>query len=120
MAYDTMKTVIIGVETRAEAKARIGAALNGKPQGSFISFISVDLMWKILTPKRWEIIRAMTSGTWLRPSLRPPGQARKPSPARTCLLSLCSWAQPRWRNHCAACWGLCKAGIKTTRPLLWP
>jgi len=60
VAYDTMKTVIIGVETRAEAKARIGAALNGKPQGSFISFISVDLMWKTLTPKRWEIIRAMT------------------------------------------------------------
>lgn len=60
MAYDTMKTVIIGVETREGAKARIGAALNSQPQGSFISFISVDLMWKILTPKRWEIIRAMT------------------------------------------------------------
>lgn len=60
MASDPMKAVIIGVETREEAKARIKAALVGKPQGAFISFISVDLMWKILTPKRWEIIRAMT------------------------------------------------------------
>lgn len=60
MANETMKTVIIGVESREAAKTRIAAALKGKPQGSFISFISVDLMWKILTPKRWEIIRAMT------------------------------------------------------------
>ena len=60
MAHDPMKTVIIGVETREEAKARLKAAMIGKPQGSFISFVSVDLMWKILTPKRWEIIRAMT------------------------------------------------------------
>lgn len=60
MASDPMKTVIIGVETREEAKVRIKAALVSKPLGAFISFISVDLMWKILTPKRWEIIRAMT------------------------------------------------------------
>lgn len=60
MATDPMKSVIIGIETRDQAKARLNAALAGKPQGSFISFVSVDLMWKILTPKRWEIIRAMT------------------------------------------------------------
>lgn len=35
-------------------------AFNGEYQGCRISFISLDLMWKILTPKRWEIIRAMT------------------------------------------------------------
>lgn len=60
MAHDPMKTVIIGIETREEAKSRINAALKRKPLGAFISFLSVDLMWKILTPKRWEIIRAMT------------------------------------------------------------
>jgi len=60
MATDPMKSVIIGIETREQTKARLNAAVAGKPQGSFISFVSVDLMWKILTPKRWEIIRAMT------------------------------------------------------------
>jgi predicted transcriptional regulator len=60
MAHDPMKTVIIGVETREEAKARLNAALQRRPLGAFISFGSVDLMWRILTLKRWEIIRAMT------------------------------------------------------------
>jgi predicted transcriptional regulator len=60
MAHDPMRTVIIGIETRDQAKARIQSALTSKPIGSFLSFISVDLMWKTLTPKRWEIIRVMT------------------------------------------------------------
>ena len=55
-----MRTVQIGVSSLEESEARFKAAIEGKPQGSYLSFISVDLMWKILTPKRWEIIRAMT------------------------------------------------------------
>lgn len=56
----TLRTVRIGVSSFEESASRFKAAMNGKKQGAFRSFISVDLMWKILTPKRWEIIRAMT------------------------------------------------------------
>ena len=55
-----IRTVTIGVSTLKQSMERAKAAFKGKYQGCRISFISVDLMWKILTPKRWEIIRAMT------------------------------------------------------------
>jgi predicted transcriptional regulator len=55
-----MKIVTIGVSSLDQLEARTKAAFEGKFQGSRISFVSVDLMWKMLTPKRWEIIRAMT------------------------------------------------------------
>ena len=55
-----MRTISFGVSSLEEVEARLKDAFEGKPQGSRRSFISVDLMWKVLTPKRWEIIRAMT------------------------------------------------------------
>jgi predicted transcriptional regulator len=55
-----MKTVTIGVSSLEELESRTKAAFEGKYQGRRISFISLDLMWKMLTPKRWDIIRAMT------------------------------------------------------------
>ena len=55
-----MKTISFGVSSLDEVEARLKAAFEGKPQGSRHSFISIELMWKMLTPKRWEIIRAMT------------------------------------------------------------
>ena len=42
------------------ARRRTAAALRGKAQGNFISFASAELLWKVLTAKRWEILRAMT------------------------------------------------------------
>ena len=57
---EELRTISFGVSSLEEVEARLKAAFEGKPQGSRHSFISVDLMWKILTPKRWEIIRAMT------------------------------------------------------------
>jgi predicted transcriptional regulator len=36
------------------------AAFQGEQQGEFISFASIELLWKVLTAKRWEILRAMT------------------------------------------------------------
>ena len=33
-------------------------AFQGKEQGAFISFASAELLWKVITPKRWELIRA--------------------------------------------------------------
>ena len=41
-------------------KARLAAALRGEGQGNYISFLSVEQMWKTLSPKRADILRAMT------------------------------------------------------------
>jgi predicted transcriptional regulator len=54
-----MNSVTIGVSGLDEAKGRLRRALRGEKQGARISFASVELLWKVLTPKRWEIVRAM-------------------------------------------------------------
>lgn len=55
-----MNTVTIGVESVDSVKARLKEAVRGKPQGAFITFASVDLMWETLNQRRWAIVRAMT------------------------------------------------------------
>jgi predicted transcriptional regulator len=35
-------------------------AFQRKEQGSFISFATAELLWKVITPKRWELLRVMT------------------------------------------------------------
>ena len=35
-------------------------AFQGKEQGGFISFATAELLWKVITPKRWEVLRALT------------------------------------------------------------
>jgi len=55
-----MNSVTIGVSSVAESQARALRAFEGEPQGAFISFPSVELLWKVLTPKRWALLRAMT------------------------------------------------------------
>ena len=55
-----MNTVTIGVSSVDETKARMRRAFGGEKQGAYIGFASLELMWKVLTPKRWEIVRAMT------------------------------------------------------------
>jgi predicted transcriptional regulator len=35
-------------------------AFKGEEQGAFISFVSAELLWKVITPKRWGVLRAMT------------------------------------------------------------
>jgi predicted transcriptional regulator len=52
--------VTISVSSIAEVKARAAAAFTGIPQGPRISFATPDLLWSVLTRKRWEIIDAMT------------------------------------------------------------
>jgi predicted transcriptional regulator len=54
-----MRTVTIGVASPETAKRRVRAAFSGKRQGEFISFASAELLWKVLTPKRWTLLRAM-------------------------------------------------------------
>ena len=55
-----MNTVTLGVSSIDEAKERLAAAFRDEPQGQRISFTSVDLLWRTISPKRWDIIRAMT------------------------------------------------------------
>jgi predicted transcriptional regulator len=37
-------------------------AFTGGEQGAFIRFVSVEGLWKVITPKRWGVLRAMTGG----------------------------------------------------------
>jgi len=55
-----MRTVTLGVSSAEETKRRMAAAFQGEAQGEVISFASVELLWKVLTAKRWEILCAMT------------------------------------------------------------
>lgn len=55
-----MRTVTLGVSSVEESRRRTAAAFQGKAQGEVISFSSIDLLWKVLTAKRWEILCAMT------------------------------------------------------------
>ena len=55
-----MKTVTLSVATRETVTRRALDAFSGKRRGSHISFASADLLWKVLTAKRWELLKAMT------------------------------------------------------------
>lgn len=56
-----MNTVVIGVSSREEANARFMRALEtGKPQGAYRSFESTAELWRTLSPKRWDVLKAMT------------------------------------------------------------
>lgn len=55
-----MKTVTLSVTRRKDATRRALAAFAGKRQGAHISFASAELLWKVLSVKRWELLKAMT------------------------------------------------------------
>ena len=54
-----MSRVRVGISSLDETRARMRRAFDGEEQGAFISFPTVELLWKIITPKRWELLRAM-------------------------------------------------------------
>jgi predicted transcriptional regulator len=54
-----MTTVTIGISSIDETQSRTRRAFNGEKQGAFISFPSVELLWKVITPRRWEMLRVM-------------------------------------------------------------
>ena len=56
-----MKVVTIGVADQATSRRRMLGAFHGKKQGAFISFATPELLFRLLTTKRWELIRALTS-----------------------------------------------------------
>jgi len=56
----SMNTVTLSVASREDVTRRATAAFGGETQGARISFASPDLLWRTLTRKRWDILRAMT------------------------------------------------------------
>jgi predicted transcriptional regulator len=54
-----MTTVTIGIASDDATKSRISRAFAGKAQGVHISFPSLELLWKVITPRRWVMLRAM-------------------------------------------------------------
>jgi predicted transcriptional regulator len=57
-----MKTVTLSLASREAVTQRAVDALSGKRRGAHISFASPDLIWKVLSAKRWELIQAMAGG----------------------------------------------------------
>lgn len=55
-----MRTVILSVSSREEMNQRFLAAFEGETGGTFISFESPTLLFKVLTGKRWELLNMMT------------------------------------------------------------
>lgn len=55
-----MNTVTIGIASLDDVKRRTRDAFRGRKQGSYISFASHELLLKTLTPKRWDLLKAMT------------------------------------------------------------
>ncbi|HMI97630.1 MAG TPA: hypothetical protein VK479_14045 [Micropepsaceae bacterium] len=54
-----MKTVTLGIANRQTVNRRALDAFKGRKQGARISFATPELLFKLLTAKRWELIRAM-------------------------------------------------------------
>src|SRR5260221_12487934 len=54
-----MAGVTIGISGLEDKKDRMRRAFAGQEQGAFISFETVELLWKVITPKRWDLLRAM-------------------------------------------------------------
>jgi predicted transcriptional regulator len=56
-----MAKVTLGISSREAINQRFLAAFeSGQPQGAFIGFASEELLWKTLTLKRWQVLKAMT------------------------------------------------------------
>jgi len=55
-----MRTVTLGISSRKKSKKRFLEAFEGKPQGAIISFESPALLFKVISGKRWELIKVMT------------------------------------------------------------
>ena len=54
-----MKTVTLAVASRENVTRRALEAFKGKKQRARISFATPELLWKVLTAKRWEVLKAM-------------------------------------------------------------
>jgi len=55
-----MRTVTLVVSSREAGNRRFLRAFEGEPQGTLISFDSPALLFKVLTGKRWDLLKMMT------------------------------------------------------------
>jgi predicted transcriptional regulator len=55
-----MKAVTLQVATLKAAKRQAQEAFRGRKQGTRITFASPELLFRLMTVKRWELIRALT------------------------------------------------------------
>lgn len=55
-----MKVVTLQLASLDDVKRRAQEAFKGGKQGARISFASPDLLFRVMTVKRWELVRAMT------------------------------------------------------------
>ena len=55
-----MSTVTIGITSREQASLRVIEAFKGNNMGNRISFESYESLFKTLTLKRWDILKALT------------------------------------------------------------
>jgi predicted transcriptional regulator len=56
---DETELVTLSIAARDDVSRRMRRAMEGEPQGSRITFPSFELLWKVISPKRLEILRAM-------------------------------------------------------------
>lgn len=54
-----MKTVTLEVASREDVTRRAVDALRGRKQRARISFATPELLWRVLTARRWEVLKAM-------------------------------------------------------------
>ena len=55
-----MRTITLVISSRESTNRRFLRAFRGGRQGTFISFDSPALLFKVLTDKRWELLKLMT------------------------------------------------------------
>jgi len=55
-----MNSVTLGVASREKINNRLLRAFNGEIQGQFVSFESPELLFKVISGKRWDLLKIMT------------------------------------------------------------
>lgn len=55
-----MRLATLRISSRKKMKNRFLNAVEGKPQGTIISFESPALLFQVLSGKRWELLEVMT------------------------------------------------------------
>lgn len=56
-----MQSVTLEVSSRDTINQRFLRSFEGEPQGEFLSFDSPELLFKVISGKRWDLLKIMTS-----------------------------------------------------------
>lgn len=56
---DGLEVVTLSIASREEIADRMRRALGGERQGLHITFPNLELLWKVISPKRLEILHTM-------------------------------------------------------------